>query len=132
MGSLDFWTQIREYYQLGLYCDMELLPGGSKTGLKCHQLVLGSVSKVIQSALKSAMRSNDSDPIYITLPEFSYETVQLFLNSVYNQLVTENCGEDFEADVELGKSLELRILPGAKAWAREDILDVAHEHQVSV
>ena len=111
---------------------MELLPSDSKTGLKCHQIILASVSKAIRSALKSALKSNNGDhPIFVTLPEFGYEAIKAFLDGVYDQLVhVEDYEDGFQVDPELEKSLELRILPGTKPWANEDITDLTIEHEV--
>ena len=133
-GGSDFWFQLRDYYERGLYCDLELLAGdsGKTTGpLKCHQLILASVSKSIRSALRSAHKSSTSDdPVFVSLPEFSHETLRHFLNAVYEQLVKEADPATFVVDPELEKSLELRVLPGARAWVREDVLDGVIEHQV--
>lgn len=120
----DFWHQIKDYYERGIYCDMELVPGNSKTGVKCHQLVLASVSRAVRSALKVMLKSNDSDPAYVMLPEFSYEALKVFLDGVYGQLVKEESdGDNFIPEFELNQSLDLRILPGNKNWTKEEILD---------
>ena len=123
----DFWFEIKDYYERGIYCDMELIPGDYKTGLKCHQVVLASVSRAIRSALKMMSSSNDSDTACVMLPEFSYEVLRSFLDGVYGQLVKEDSGESFLTDLDLNKNLELRILPGTSSWAKEEVIDDSEE-----
>lgn len=123
MGSRDFWIEIKTYYDQGLYTDMELLAGDSRVGLRCHQLVMASVSKAIRTSLKSSLAtSNDaSDPVYVLLPEFTYAELSAFTDAIYHSLAKIEVDNYFDVTGDLSVSLDLRILPGMRAWDKQEL-----------
>ena len=87
----DFWSQIRDYYRQGTFCDLELLPGDSSVGLRCHRLVLASLSSVLRSALRATSAPSDDAQALtsVLIPDFSHQELKLVLDSIYESLVDQ-------------------------------------------
>lgn len=85
--DLDFWSGIRCFYQEGTFCDLEMVPKDSKVSLKCHQLVMASVSTVLRSTLTTTSHDvlNDS-VITVMMPDVSFDELQQMIDSIYDFL----------------------------------------------
>ena len=78
-----FWQEIRSFYETRLFCDLELKC--DEDGLKCHQIVMASISGLVRRALLS--NPVPVDPVVITIPHFPLSSLRALVNSVYRALV---------------------------------------------
>ena len=87
----DFWTNVRDFYRCGLFCDLELCAAGEKSsnGIKCHQLVLASISRVLNTSLRWHFRISHEGPGFCTiivLPDVSGNDLKQLVDNVYDRL----------------------------------------------
>lgn len=93
--TAEFLGEIKGFYDTGLFCDLKLVAGNVDLGFNsvaCHALVLGSaipdLCQICQSAISEARADEDYARIY--LPEFSFDDLKTFIDSIYMTLVNNN------------------------------------------
>ena len=124
---MDFWSEIRDFYLNGTFCDLELFPGDVSSGVKCHQIVLSSVSSVLRMTLRSTVTSNDViSRTAVMIPDFSFQEVKELVGSVYDTLCDDSTdssdsqGRFWNVNQKLTETLGLlevpKILPCSENW----------------
>lgn len=98
---MDYWANIQNFYHQGLYCDLELYAAGSNVGLKCHKLILASVSKNLNPCLRLHSRFAEETNMAVVVPETSEFELRALLDCIYDKLNESGFKEDF-----------LRVSPG--------------------
>ena len=79
-NSEHFWTSVNEFYENGQFVDVIL---SCKNGrVKCHGLVLGSLSPMLRAAILSDSASS-SEPANVVLDGFVVGDVLRAVDAVY-------------------------------------------------
>ncbi len=117
-----------DFYRQGQFCDLTLVPGKKGGGgeeskvLRCHRLVLASVSPAVRRILSCVQDDGDSSTVLL-LPDFDLGALSLFLDQLYSLL---SGGIAKEEDVlvpeDLATELELD-LKGSRSTAEEELVD---------
>lgn len=93
---MDFWEEVRDFYNHGLFCDLRLVTSDSPEGLRCHQLVMASVSTLLHDILRTHYRHNDENSdLIVNLPDIGKDDLEPILGTVYAKLGAKNCNQDY-------------------------------------
>lgn len=81
-----FFSSIKSFYDQGAFTDLEIFGHGHnkdfKDGIRCHKLVLGSLSGLFRVVLRE-----ETDQIYF--PDISHEDLKRFIDTVYEKLILD-------------------------------------------
>ena len=81
------WSNIRSFYQKGLFCDVELIcynNQNEKKSILCHRLVLASASSFFKKILSGTENSDKPCLIYFT--DYKYQNIKCIIDNIYKAL----------------------------------------------
>lgn len=106
----EYWNLVRDFYQSGTFCDLELLTEDGV--LKCHQLVLASVSAVLGKCLRRHFRAfpsgsdDNRGSTTVILQDVSSIELRVIVDCIYDRLAGSD-GDYLEINPGLSQLLGL-------------------------
>ncbi len=106
--TAEVLKSIKEFYDVGLFYDLKMVAGNADLGFNsvaCHSLVLVSAIPDFKQILEAALLTSPEEEFArIYLPEFCFEDLKNFVDSIYSSL---NSSKDVFIPIPLAQSLGL-------------------------
>ena len=125
----EFWQDVLEQYKGKLNCDLQIKGDEDEPVIRCHKLVMASVSRSIYKSLLT-MPITPEDEGFIHLPDVTSATIKRLVDWVYTSMasggkVQDTVPQSLADALEIGKKLQAPekqfVLPMYSAVAAETV-----------